>query len=244
MSVCRGVLVRVFRRASCSVSVTGKSVQVCHRTGSFHRLYQAGARSMGGSGRVGRRVDSCISGFGSFMLWYTGKNGHIQCHIAMSWRGQKASDLHIFSLGEFLGLLICDRSFFVVGDWISILFGILCVRLSLSLPFPFVDQCSFFGGTCEPSWKPCEHIFRPAIMMGHGGLGVLSAVPSRVCYLGTCIMFVFVVCISHLIAKREPKSNSQRWPRSAAVVPPAARPPRRRAVGWVGLVLCRGISAF
>ena len=133
MSVCRGVLVRVFRRASCSVSVTGKSVQVCHRTGSFHRLYQAGARSMGGSGRVGRRVDSCISGFGSFMLWYTGKNGHIQCHIAMSWRGQKASDLHIFSLGEFLGLLICDRSFFVVGDWISILFGILCVRLSLSL---------------------------------------------------------------------------------------------------------------
>ena len=61
------------------------------------------------------------------------KNRHIQCHIAMSWRGQKASDLHIFSLGEFLGLLICDRSFFVVGDWISILFGILCVRLSLSL---------------------------------------------------------------------------------------------------------------
>ena len=72
-----------------------------------------------------------------------------------------------------------------------------------------------------------------AMMMGHGGLGVLSAVPCTVSYLGTCIMFVFVVCISHLIAKREPKSNSQRWPRSAAVVPPAARPPRRRAVGWV-----------
>ena len=132
MSVCRGVLVRVFRRASCSVSVTGKSVQVCHRTGSFHRLYQAGARSMGGSGRVGRRVDSCISGFGSFMLWYTGKNGHIQCHIAMSWRGQKASDLPIFSLGEFLGLLICDRSFLwsVIGYRSCLVF---CVCVSLSL---------------------------------------------------------------------------------------------------------------
>ena len=62
------------------------------------------------------------------------KNGHIQCHIAMSWRGQKASDLHIFSLGGFLGLLICDRSFLwsVIG-YRSCLVFCVCVSLSLSL---------------------------------------------------------------------------------------------------------------
>ena len=140
MSVCRGVLVRVFRRASCSVSVTGKSVQVCHRTGSFHRLYQAGARSMGGSGRVGRRVDSCISGFGSFMYGIPEKNGHIQCHIAMSWRGQKASDLRIFLLGKILGLLICDRPFLrsVIGHRSCL---VLCVCVCVSLSLSAVSFC-------------------------------------------------------------------------------------------------------